>query len=479
MSRKYFRVFLILVLYSIPINGSVLVTSAESEPRADLAIYQSFSQWAEPGDAVHFRIDIKNYGDEWVVNPGSFNDLIPEGFLYQNHIASEGTYDPATDVWQIPLTYYIPNQYSRIDIDTIAENQGWAPRNRYYIDSETQDGDPAVLTIRRYIPSVISKTNEEVTFFIELKNYGPNWAYAPIQIYDLLPEGLTYLSQNLGWGTYDPSSGIWALPGNFVPGQELTGMITAAIESETIGPWIMNTVTVSSPTNDPYLENNEAVCSVRLLQPKIVTDPGILYFGEVVLWTQSTLTLMVSNIGNDVLEISDLIIDDPSFSVSNIYDDGDILNLPVQISPSAYLYIDVDFNPTSIGSYSANLELISNDPASISTIVSLEGEGVEFETPCEALDGLLDFYDSAIADGSLISYCPGNSGEDKLRKLLENAGKAIDDGKYEEACETLESALRKVDGDPRPPDWIIGDPVAKQELHDMIEYILNEVLSCT
>jgi hypothetical protein len=480
MSRKYFRAFVILILYTVLINSPDLITHVHAESEADLVVYQSIVQWANQGEKVHFRIDITNDEENWIVNPRIFTDLIPEGFIYQRHVGW-GTYDPVTDVWEAPLTYLLPNDFHRIDIEVIAENDGWVPYNtRYYIDSIARgNGGPAALTFRRYIPTIHKQTNEEVTFYIEIKNNGPDWAYAPVKIFIPFPEGLRYHSQMLDYGTYDPISGIWELPGNFGPNHELKGMITAVIESETFGRWIITFVTITSPTNDPYIYDNKEAWSVGLHQPNIVIDPGMLYYGEVELWTQSTFTVTISNDGNDDLDIIDLNIDDPSFSISNIYYEGTIPNLPVQISPNYYLYVDVDFTPTSIGSYFAYLEIITNDPTSINTIVALEGEGVEFETPGVALIDLLDFYDSAVVDGLLTSRALGNNDRDMFRKLMENAGKAIDDGRYEEACEMLESALGRIDGDPRPPDWIIGDPVAKQELHDMIEYIINEELSCS
>jgi hypothetical protein len=98
-------------------------------------------------------------------------------------------------------------------------------------------------------------------------------------------------------------------------------------------------------------------------------------------------------------------------------------------------------------------------------MVTLTGTGVIKQKI--TIDGILDFFDSCVDDGSLEGYVPDKSdkkrsaakitkgnGSDKLaenrlnalRNMIETAGHLIDSGKIDEACGQLEAAYKKMDG---------------------------------
>ena len=76
-----------------------------------------------------------------------------------------------------------------------------------------------------------------------------------------------------------------------------------------------------------------------------------------------------------------------------------------------------------------------------------------------AVPVILDFFDDAIADGSLVGEGPGKSAENPLkalRNMLEAAGSLIEAGAYQDACGQLMAIYRKTDGDTKPPDFVAG-----------------------
>lgn len=100
----------------------------------------------------------------------------------------------------------------------------------------------------------------------------------------------------------------------------------------------------------------------------------------------------------------------------------------------------------------------------------------DFEPQTATIAEVLAFFDTSVADGTLVGNGPGRSADGRrgaLRNMIEAAGDFIEEGLYEEACEQLGAAYRKCDGDPRPPDFITGD--AADDLADMILGVMDEL----
>lgn len=85
-------------------------------------------------------------------------------------------------------------------------------------------------------------------------------------------------------------------------------------------------------------------------------------------------------------------------------------------------------------------------------------------TPSEQIDGILDFFDDSVEDGSLVGDGPGNSAQHRLlalRNMIEAAGYLIEQGYIEAACQQLMDVYKHVDGLPRPPDFAVGEAAAQ------------------
>ncbi|MHC4415245.1 MAG: choice-of-anchor D domain-containing protein [Planctomycetota bacterium] len=86
----------------------------------------------------------------------------------------------------------------------------------------------------------------------------------------------------------------------------------------------------------------------------------------------------ISNHGNVVLTISDILIDDEHFYLD------ETLSLPIDLDPLASVQIGVWFNPESAAPYAATLDVYSNDPVQNPAAVSLSGSGLQTEYPMGA-----------------------------------------------------------------------------------------------
>ena len=89
---------------------------------------------------------------------------------------------------------------------------------------------------------------DTLTYTITLTNNGPDTATG-IEITDLLPTGVTYLSDTPSQGTYTSATGIWAV-GGIASGASETLEITATVDAGTAGSTITNISEVTSADQD-------------------------------------------------------------------------------------------------------------------------------------------------------------------------------------------------------------------------------------
>ena len=108
------------------------------------------------------------------------------------------------------------------------------------------------------------------------------------------------------------------------------------------------------------------------------------------------------------------------------------------------------------------LTVESDDPDNPVIAVNLVRNGLPSAVVSQAI-ALEAAIDDAIAVGSLIGSGNGSSSHGRngaFIDMVEAAGDLIEAGLSEEACGQLRSALRRVDGHPRPPDFMVGDDAA-------------------
>src|SRR6202022_1645409 len=130
-----------------------------------------------------------------------------------------------------------------------------------------------------------------VTFTITVSNLGPSNATA-VQVTDLLPAGLAYVSSTPSQGTYTSGSGLWDI-GAMANGAAVTLALTATVT--TTGP-LTNTATKSHENEtDPNLANDSAsVTGTREAPALTIAKPRV---GSCVRGTNGSYSVTVSNVG--------------------------------------------------------------------------------------------------------------------------------------------------------------------------------------
>ena len=139
-----------------------------------------------------------------------------------------------------------------------------------FTNTSTEEGgggdSSADLSVTKTVDNATPNLNDQVIYTITVTNNGPDAATA-VSLSDLLPSGLTYVSDNASVGSYATSTGIWTI-GTLASGATSTLSIAATVNSDdTNGEVITNTATVSSETSDSNSGNNSATRSVTVTVP--------------------------------------------------------------------------------------------------------------------------------------------------------------------------------------------------------------------
>ena len=282
---------------------------------ADLEIQKGVDPaTAQPGDIVDYTITVTNNGpnatDDTLVNDPA---LVPANIVA--HTTDNGTFDPAARTWTIPRLEADQTATLVVSVrlsSTAAGNyQNLAVIQQSRVTDPNPDDNTATadlfvpvadIAVDKGVNDTTAAVGETVTFSIGVRNLGPD-AAADVAVTDVLPAGLAYVASSATLGTYDPTTGVWAV-GDLEPadlqdtGHQATLSISARV---TLTGTITNTAT-SDRTNafpyDPDHSNNAdsvtlnpsqapALHLTKTANPAVVAAPGQLI----------TYSFVVTNVG--------------------------------------------------------------------------------------------------------------------------------------------------------------------------------------
>ena len=172
-------------------------------------------------------------------------------------------------------------------------------------DSDSADVDAldADLAITKTVDDPTPNLGADVTFTVTVDNNGPDGATG-VQVDDLLPAGLTYVSDTSGGG-YDDVTGVWSI-GSLANGASTSMDITATVTTSVL---VTNTATVSSTTADPTSGNDSDSAAVDAVAADLAVsktvDDSTPNVGDDV-----TFTVTVDNNGPDAaagVQVDDLL----------------------------------------------------------------------------------------------------------------------------------------------------------------------------
>jgi uncharacterized repeat protein (TIGR01451 family) len=237
---------------STPNNGSTISEDDDacakvttSPLRIDLELNKTVNTSSPAiGGQVTYTISVVNKGP----NPATgviVNDVLPAGLTY---ITNSGGYNPANGQWTVGSLAV--NETKTLNITAMVTGSPMNPNNCAEVgaadqmDSDSQpnnnsttedDDDCEPLTVQPKIDLELTKTvnnttpniNDNVTFTISVINKGPSVATG-VTVKDLLPAGLTYVSNVPSVGSYSNTTGIWTV-GTLAVNEQRTLQIVAKV----------------------------------------------------------------------------------------------------------------------------------------------------------------------------------------------------------------------------------------------------------
>ncbi|HEX3152354.1 MAG TPA: hypothetical protein VHR66_30050 [Gemmataceae bacterium] len=287
-----------------PNTGNNSGSATETPQQADLSIDKSVSNpTPNVGDTITFTLTASNAGPDAATGV-SVTDLLPAGVTFVSANPSQGTYNSGTGIWAtgtiasgaaatLVITATVVAPASIVNTATITGKQ-FDPNTGNNTDSTSADPQAADIAVSKAVSDATPNVGDQVTFTVTLTNTGPHSA-TNVQVTDLLPAGLTFVSAAPSQGTYTPGTGLWNV-GTVATGATLTLAIVAKVVSPAART---NTATISHADQfDPNTANNTASATetpeqadMRLTKSVSNPQPDV---GDVV-----TFTITLTDLGPD------------------------------------------------------------------------------------------------------------------------------------------------------------------------------------
>ncbi len=244
-------------------------------PSGDIQVNQTITGTTKYNNNVTITITAKNNGPDNSTGV-TIKDLLPNGLTYISD-NSNGAYNPTTGMWTIGnlnngITQTLIINAQITATGTITNTAALtAPLTPNFIDWNYNNNaqtntinipDAADIAVTQTINNTKPSTGDTITIIINTTNNGPDIATG-VNITDLLPAGLQYVSSDTNYGTF--SNGIWTIQ-NILNGD--TGTLTIIAKVINIGNFV-NTASKTAENEFDWNTQNDAQ-SVNLVLNGII-----------------------------------------------------------------------------------------------------------------------------------------------------------------------------------------------------------------
>jgi uncharacterized repeat protein (TIGR01451 family) len=215
------------------------------------------------GQQFSYTVTANNSGAA-AANNVTVTDNIPAGLTFNSYIASQGTYNSATGIWNVGTIASGANAVLQLFVTPTASVAGTS-----VINSATVSGHTVSTTV--HVPEanvVLTKTasnsspnvGQQFYYTITAINHGPDTATG-VQVTDIIPAGLTFNSYTASQGTYNSATGIWNV-GNILNGVSAVLKLFVTPTASVAGKNVTNTVKITA--QNEYNSNTSHNASVTV-----------------------------------------------------------------------------------------------------------------------------------------------------------------------------------------------------------------------
>lgn len=206
-----------------PVSGNNAASATVTGQAADISVAKAVSNTTPNLNTnVTFTVTATNNGPSNATGV-VVSDLLPSGLTFVSAATGTGTYNSGTGVWtigalansanatlSIVATVTSTNAVTNIASKT-AEVQT-DPVSANDLAMATVTGQAADIAITKVVDNATPKLGSNVTFTVTATNNGPSSATGVV-VTDLLPAGLTFVSDVPSVGTYNSTTGVWNIGG--------------------------------------------------------------------------------------------------------------------------------------------------------------------------------------------------------------------------------------------------------------------------
>ncbi len=262
-------------------NTASDVTNVVSQ--ADVSVAKTVSNPAPNQNAsVTFTVTTANNGPSDSTGV-VVTDLLPPGLKFVS--ATPGgstTYDSTSGVWNIGTLANGAN----VTLSIVATVTGTTPITNTATKTAQNETDPvagnnsasasiagqsADIGVTKTVSNAAPRLGENVAYTLVANNLGPSTAVG-VQLVDVLPAGLQFVSATGSQGSFNPATGIWNI-GSIANGGTASLQLIANVKSRGT---IVNTVTAAvGGTFDPNLSNNAASATIVAGLPGLPDTSGL------------------------------------------------------------------------------------------------------------------------------------------------------------------------------------------------------------
>lgn len=313
-------------------------------------------------------------------------DILPDGLTFVSAVASSGEYNPDTGLWHIEA---MPGSSEEVLTITTTVNPGTtgstitnqariistAPFDPFPDNSVAQEAfivGMVYLSLTNTVDDNTPDPNQIVNYTVTVTNASP-YAATGLEVLDLLPPGLNFVSASPSIGTYDPDTGIWAI-GSVDGEQSATLTISAQVQSNYYGQQITNTAAITEMDNpDHYTGDNQQSVSLMVnsvdLQVTANSSVPVVRIGDS--YNYSVTVTNVGTINATGVVLSNTLPDGVSLTSTNtsqgngcVQNDSDVIcNLGnIAIGQSATVTLSVTGNPDIHGPMTLVATVTSDQP---------------------------------------------------------------------------------------------------------------------
>jgi len=354
------------------------------------------------GNNVTYTVALSNAGPDTATGV-VVKDELPVGVGFVNATATQGTYSVQTGLWTVGavgpgstsnLTLIGTVQVAgpktntaqvfaadQMDVDSTPNNGVESEDDQ---DSVTIQASQADLSLTKSVDNSMPNLGDSVTFTLQLDNAGPDTATG-VQVRDLLPTGMNFVSSSAVSGTYNSTTGVWDV-GTLSAGGSLTLSL------------------VVTPTSADPLTNTAEVIASNQYDPDSTPDnnlPGEDDQASVVIGAQQIDLSLVKTVDDATPNINDTI----TFSV--VVDNAgpsDATGVEVQdILPSGLTLVS---SSVSGGTYSS-----ATGQWLVGNVAKQSSQTLQIEARVDQIGVVVNAAQLMAADQIDVDSTPGNGSE--------------------------------------------------------------------